>query len=137
MSRRAARENLFKLIYEYNVTNAENKFSLSLLTTGMDEDDFLYVNTVYKGIIENRELLLEKIGRYSSSFAVSRIYKIDLALLLIAAYEIVFIDDIPDSVSANEATELAKVYSTEKSYSFVNGVLASIIKEKKSDGKIN
>mgnify|MGYP002516849677 CR=1 FL=1 len=60
------------------------------------------------------------------NWTIERIFKIDLAILSRAIYEILFIDNIPVKVSANEAVELAKKYSTEKSYSFVNGVLATI-----------
>ena len=71
----------------------------------------------------------DKIGKNSQGFALDRIYKVDLAILTVEIYEILFRDDIPYSVSANEATELAKKYSTDKSYAFVNGILASVIKE--------
>lgn len=52
---------------------------------------------------------------------------------MVAVYEIYYRDDIPQAVSANEATGLAKKYSTDKSWSFVNGLLASVIKEKNKD----
>lgn len=137
MSRKSARENLFKLVYEYCITRERNDVSFSALTGGADKDDVSYTRKCYIGIIENYDFLLSKISGYSQGFSVERIYKIDLALLLVGAYEIFFMDDIPDSVSANEATELSKVYSTDKSYSFINGILASVIKEKKNAGTNN
>ena len=135
MSRKSARETLFKLTYEFCIKGARNEYSLSVLTDGADKEDFSYINECYDGIITNYDFLIDKIGNFSQDFAFDRIYKVDLALLLVAAYEIHFRGDIPASVSANEATELSKIYSTDKSYSFVNGILASIIKEKNNVSK--
>ncbi len=130
MGRAAARESLFRLIYEYTVRGEEDGFTLSLFSKGLSADDAEYLTSSYKGIISGAEELKRKIVGYSRDFAADRIYKIDLAILMVAVYEILYRDDIPDAVSANEATELAKKYSTDKSYSFVNGIIASVIKEK-------
>lgn len=134
MSRAAARELLFKLVYEYTIREEEDEFTLSLFLHGLSEDDATFLSKSYKGIIAVKDELIEKIGRYSQGFALDRIYKIDMAILMVAIYEIYYRDDIPDSVSANEAIELTKTYSTDKSYSFVNGLLASVIKEKNNVG---
>lgn len=134
MGRTAARESLFKLVYEYTIRNEEDEFTLNLFLQGLTDDDASYLTSSYKGIIAAKDELTEKIGRYSRGFATDRIYKIDMAILMVAIYEICYRDDIPDSVSANEATELAKIYSTDKSSSFVNGLLASVIKEKNNVG---
>lgn len=133
MGRAAARETLFKLVYEYAVRKERDDFTFTLLTQGMNESDVDYVKTSYDGIISHESEILKKIGDNSQGFALDRIYKVDLAILAVAVYEILYRDDIPYSVSANEATELAKKYSTDKSYAFVNGILASIIKEIKKD----
>ncbi len=134
MGRKAARDALFQLIYEYNVRMEEDDFTLSLMEQGMTDDDLEYFESCYRGIISAREEIMGYIEKYSSGFAVDRIYKVDLAILQVAIYEILYRDDVPHSVSANEATELAKKYSTDKSYSFVNGVLASVIKEVENVG---
>ena len=134
MGRTAARESLFKLVYEFTIRNEEDDFTLSLFLQGLTDDDAAYLTSSYKGIIAAKDELVEKIGGYSRGFATDRIYKIDMAILMVAIYEIFYRDDIPDSVSANEATELAKIYSTDKSFSFVNGLLASVIKEKNNVG---
>ena len=76
--------------------------------------------------------MTKTIASFARGFTAERIYKIDLAILLIATYEILFLPDVPDKVSVNEAVELAKTYSTDNSPSFINGVLASVIKEKEN-----
>lgn len=135
MGRTAARESLFKLVYEYSMRNERNDLTANELCRDLAADDVMYLQTAYDGIVSKSDELRRTIGKYSQGFALDRIYKIDLAILMVAIYEIVYCDDIPDSVSANEATELAKKYSTDKSYSFVNGVLASVIKEKDHAGE--
>lgn len=132
MSRAAARESLFKLVYEYAVRGERDDFTLSLLSSGMSEDDSAYLVSSYDGVLAHKDEIMNVIAAHSRDFALDRIYKVDLAILAVAVYEILYRDDIPYSVSANEATELAGKYSTDKSYSFVNGLLASVIKEKKN-----
>ena len=132
MSRAAARESLFKLVYEYAVRGERDDFTLSLLSNGMSEDDSAYLVSSYDGVLAHKDEIMNVIAAHSRYFALDRIYKVDLAILAVAVYEILYRDDIPYSVSDNEATELAGKYSTDKSYSFVNGLLASVIKEKKN-----
>lgn len=129
MGRKSARDALFQLVYEYTVRNETDEFTLSLMKNGLTDDDIEYLESSYRGIISHQSEICGLIEKYSRGFALDRIYKIDLAILMVAVYEILYRDDVPCSVSANEATELAKKYSTDKSYSFVNGVVASVIKE--------
>ncbi len=130
MSRKTARESLFKLIYEFVSTEEKNPLTFNLVTEGMSEADLSYVENMYFGITEEYGRLTELIDKYAVAFSVSRIYKVDLSVMLIAAYEILHRDDIPFQVSVNEALELSKIYSTEKSTSFINGVLSKIINHK-------
>lgn len=126
MSRKTAREQVFKLIYERCVNNDANKFSLNIALEAADEADSLFIKKSYSGINENYSLLKNAIEKYSNGYVFERIYKIDCALIMTAAYEILFLEDIPTQVSVNEVLELAKKYSTEKSVPFINGLLASI-----------
>lgn len=129
--RRAAREITFKFIFEYLFLH--EKRDLSTLTAAsveqLDENDIIYVNTVYDGVIEKYDDIMARIAKHSGSFKPERIYKIDLAILILAVYEIAYMSDIPYGATANEAVELAKIYSTENSGGYVNGLLSSIIKE--------
>ena len=67
------------------------------------------------------------------NWSLDRIAKIDLAILRLAIYEIIYVDSIPDKVSANEAVELAKTYGNNDSKSFVNGVIAKVIEDKEEE----
>ncbi len=128
--RRTARENAFKLIFENLVAGSDGKISRDAFIQDMKEEGVSLMDRLYGGVNEEREFLTQIIGRYARGFKLERIYKIDLAILMIASYEILFCEDIPDKVSVNEAVEIAKIYSTDNSPSFINGVLAGVIRDK-------
>lgn len=129
--RKQAREYAFKLIFEYIFLKEKNEGTIEeALPENLTPADNEYIEKVYQGVIENYEKLYQGIASLSSEFKAERIYKVDLAILLLAMYEIKYIAEIPDIVSVNEAVELAKTYSTDKSHAFINGILASILKQK-------
>jgi N utilization substance protein B len=82
---------------------------------------------------DNRDALDERIEIDSENWKVSRMAKTDLSILRIAAAEILYADDIPDSVSANEAVELAKMYGGDESSRFINGILGKLIRGKENE----
>ena len=124
MSRRDARDVAFKLVFEYTFSGEEKREVVEEYIAGMDADDASYVNEVYYGVISHYEELSQKIAETSENFAFDRVFKVDFALLLLSLYEILYINSIPFKVSANEALNLAKKYSSEKCASFINGVLS-------------
>lgn len=130
--RKTARENAFKLIFERLINGSENKLSYAAITAAMNDDDKQFLDALLNGVLSEYDFLSEVIGGYASGYAIDRIYKIDLAILLISSYEILFMEDVPVKVSANEAVELAKTYSTDNSPAFINGIIASVIKNKES-----
>lgn len=131
--RRDAREVTFKLVFEYLFKNEKNVELLVELTNSSEfrisEDDLKHVNAEYDGIIEKIDELKEIVASKAVGYSLERIYKTDLALLILAVYEIKYCPDIPNVVSVNEVVELSKKYSSEKSTSFINGILANLIKE--------
>ena len=130
MSRRMARETCFKLVFEYEFLNSINELSLEefLQDDNLQDDDKDYVTESYKGIVEHNLEIVELIKQNLKAYTIDRIYKVDLAILKLAIYELKFSNNqVPSNVIINEAVELAKKYSTDKSYSFVNGILASIL----------
>ena len=129
MSRKIARETAFKLIYEYCVAGKRNDLTLNSLIKSDDLtlEDIKYIESVYGGIIENYTAITEIIEKNTEGYRLERIYKTDFAILALSIYEMKYLKGISDAVSVNEAVELAKLYSTDKSYSFINGVLAKII----------
>ncbi len=131
MSRKTAREYAYKLVFEYLFGKVANDRTYQVFTNAdLDAEDVRYFDKVYRGIIDHYDELTSTIEKYSHGFAVERIYKTDLSALLVSIYEMKYMkDEIPLSVSINEAVVLVKRYSTEKSHSFVNGILSSVYKE--------
>lgn len=83
------------------------------------------------GIFEKKDILDDEIAKHlKAGWRTDRLSKVSLAILRLAVYEILFIDDIPDNVSVNEAVELAKAYDIDEAPSFINGVLSNILASK-------
>lgn len=142
MSRRLARESAIKFLYSTDFNRNENLEEMLKVFFDIDEEhseesfqdtlgsnDIKFAEDIIKGTIENQERIDRLIQSNTTGWTKERIAKVDLAILRLALYEIMFRDDIPDSVAINEAIELAKKYSTDDSGSFVNGVLGKIIRE--------
>lgn len=128
--RKTARENAFKLIFEKLINEDSDELGYAALTEGLDENDKNFLDTLLCGVETEKEFLKSVVSRFLRGFNLDRIYKIDLAILYVSCYEILFLTDVPDKVSVNEAVEFAKTYSTDKSPAFVNGVLAGVIVDK-------
>ena len=128
LTRKHAREQAFILIFEkcFKEETVDEILELAVELRDFETDDYT-INT-FKGVYENVDLLDSKISDNTKKWDINRISRVSLAILRLALYEILFVDDIPDSVSANEAVELAKKYSTENDAAFVNGIIGSIIR---------
>ena len=127
MNRKIARENAFILIFESvckKDETAEEIFTKATELRGLEVDE--YVKSVFFGSYENSDKLDEAMEKHFKGWKKDRISPVSMAILRLAAYEIIFVEDIPSKVSINEAIELAKKYDDEKSYAFVNGVLNAV-----------
>ncbi len=132
MTRKEAREQCFILMFEYEVQKNSPDEMLEYLFTevadpGNQKD---YIETVLNTAIENLETIDETIESNTKGWKITRLPKVTLSVLRVAVCEMLYMDDIPDSISINEAVELAKKYHDEKNGKFVNGVLASVFKGK-------
>lgn len=124
MQRKSARENAFLLIFESlfkNDETAEEIFVKATELRGLEYDD--YVKNVFFGIFENKRIIEELIDEISIGWKKERISPVSGAVIRLAIFEMMFMEDIPARVSINEGIELSKKYDDEKAYTFVNGVL--------------
>ena len=128
MSRRNARLNAYQLIFGYLFSKEVDEQSLATMLEAEDiqEADGEYIRGVVYGVKDNYQELMTLIADNSKNFKVERIYKPDLAALLLACYEMKYMQDIPLAVSINEVIEIVKSFSTENSSKFVNGVLKGV-----------
>ncbi|WP_127819125.1 transcription antitermination factor NusB [Microbacterium sp. CPCC 204701] len=90
------------------------------------EASWLYAREIVDGVIDNREAIDEQITTFAKDWSLARMPAVDRALLRLAAWEILYNDEVPTAVAIDEAVELAKEFSTDDSPSFVHGVLARI-----------
>ena len=89
-----------------------------------------YAKYLYDGVSGVTEELDGIISQHSNGWKISRLPKVNVAILRLAIYEILHVDDVPDSVAINEAVELTKKYSGREDASFVNGILGSVYRSK-------
>jgi transcription antitermination protein NusB len=146
MSRRVAREYAIQFLYSMNFNETDDsdkqleEFLQHKVEYRYDEEAVLnnsskeYAIQIIKGTLEHIDEVDSLIDFHTTGWKKERIAKVDLAILRLAIYEIVFTNEVPDSVAANEAIELAKKFSTDESGSFVNGVLGKIIRGKGEQG---
>ncbi len=128
MNRKTARENAFILVFEKNFRDEPLSSIIedAIEARNFEYDD--YVEKVFCGVFDNLTEIDAKITENLRGWKISRISKVSLSLMRIAVYEMLYMEDIPESVSINEAVTLAKKYSTQDDSSFINGVLGSISK---------
>lgn len=135
MSRSKNREQAFKLLYSVQlVKDVDYKEQIDLFCNVeniKDESTINYISEILEGVVNNNEVIENEIQEnIKSDWTLSRISKIDITLLKLGIYEILF-SKLPYKVVINEVVELSKKYGDDKSKSFVNGVLASIVKKHK------
>ena len=128
--RKYAREVVFSLTFEYLFTGQKNELGLDMFEKKkLTGDDIAYIGDTYNGIVAEFDGLQSAVASITRGYKLERIYKVDLAILIYALYELSK-GEIPTEICVNEAVELAKKFSTDKSDGFVNGVLAEYVKNK-------
>ena len=131
MNRTLMRENAFRLLYSLEVQknkeiNIEEQIELYIESNNITNTEAIeYMKDAISGIEKNKVEIEENL---KSNWKLERISKIDLSLLELAIYEIKY-KEVPYKVAINEAVELAKKYGEDNSKTFVNGILASIVKK--------
>ena len=136
---RLAREEVFKLVFETEVTESSSDelkqdFSIYLqndeeFINALSEKQLEFIKNSINGIVENYDNIKDVIKKNTQNWTYERIGVIERSLLIVGTYEFL-IKNTPIEVIANEIVELAKEYGNEKSYEFINGILANIEKAK-------
>lgn len=131
MSRKVARDTAFKLTFEFLFNGSANEYTKEKLfeNVQLTDEDKKYIDAIYNGVVSCFRELNRIIEKYAEGYTLNRIYKPDYAVLLNSIFEIKNMQDIPYAVTINEAIELVKTYSDEKSHKFVHGILTSVVKE--------
>ena len=131
MTRREIREQVLKMLFRVEFYNQEEMSEQIALceddACSWKEKDKTYIFEKVEKISEKLEEIDAKINEVSEGWKTGRMGKVDLTLIRLAVYEMLYEEDVPAKVAINEAVELAKQYGTDNSPSFVNGVLAKLV----------
>ena len=134
MSRKLSREKAMELIFSTMLTKESHGEAIETFVDNYEgnikEIDLEYIKEVLKGVEEHREEIDELIKSNLQKWKIDRISKVNLSILRLAIYEMNYVSDVPEKVAINEALEITKKYSDEKSVSFINGVLDKVYKNK-------
>lgn len=124
--RKDAREAVLILLYGdlFNADRDDSEVNLFFREKKLNDSDKLFANNLYHSVKEHEDLLLGFISDIAKGFKLNRIFAVDKCALLIGMCELTYFPEVPKIVAIDEAVNLSKKYSTEKSSDFVNGILA-------------
>ena len=134
MTRHVMREHLFRLLFEshfHEEHEFDEQFDNYWGSQGDEPSDREYgeIKSKLRNVIANKAEIDALIEKYSEGWRMNRISNADLNILRVAIYEMKWDESVPVKVAINEAVELAKVYGMDNSPSFINGILANVVKE--------
>ena len=131
MTRREIREEIFKLLFEKELTdnNVEKRIEETIKENKIKKEEHIEFLTSYvNDIIANKDILVEKIKEILDGWTYERLGTLEKVLLKISFYEII-IKKVGYEIAINEAVELAKKYSYDDTKEFLNGILAKLVKQ--------
>lgn len=133
MTRRKIREHLFVMLFRVDFHNKEELAEqVSIYLEEMENASRKVkeeIHDKFYAVIDHIPELDAQIEKNSQGWDLQRLAKSDITILRLAAYELLFDENVPTGVAINEAVELSKEYGTDKSTAFINGVLATVAKE--------
>ena len=126
------REQIFKLLFRIEFNSPDEMDEQCRLFFDRDDvvmgpEDSAYIRKKYDSIIERLSDIDSAINEKTKGWTTDRMSRVDLTIIRLGVYEIMYDEEIPDGVAVNEAVELAKRFGQDESYSFVNGVLSNFI----------
>jgi len=135
--RRQSRELAIQVLFhlEFNPGNPDEVFDLICENFSSQESSMPFSRQLVMGVCEKKVSLDELIGRSSRNWRLERMSRLDRCILRLAAFEILFMEDIPPKVSIDEALEIGKKFGSENSGSFINGILDNIYNSTVEEGK--
>lgn len=145
MSRKNAREIALHLIFELGFKEFEAdeilldrlddsvrqamSEEISLYAGDLSDEQKNYITAVVHGVASHLSMLDEKIAAHSTNWEANRLSRMTTAVLRLALYEMLFVDDVPEGAAINEAVELAKLYDSKEASAFINGVLGAVTRQ--------
>lgn len=123
--RREGRELALQMLYAQDTGKLELREAMRGFRDGIESGQKVreFAEGLVQGVHEHLKEIDEAIKARSKNWSISRMPRVDLNIMRMAAYELMFCPDIPRKVTINEAIEIAKIYGDKESASFVNGIL--------------
>lgn len=129
MTRREARELIMKMLFEATFhEKSERETILKRHLETVKGKVATFIEEEFLGIITHEAEIEEIIEKCTQNWSVDRIARVDHMIIKMAIYELTWAEDVPAKVAINEAIEIAKIYSTDKSPKFIHGVLGNVTK---------
>lgn len=122
MKRRTAREKALQALFQMNISGIEAEEAIENVLEDEKKDPFL--QQLVEGTIEHLPEIDAEIQKHLENWTLDRLAKVDITILRIGMYELLFHDDIPENVAINEAIEIAKIFGDDQSGKFINGILS-------------
>jgi N utilization substance protein B len=139
MIRRKGREIALQILYQKDIAKLSTEEAIENYKKYLNINNaeaFKFGEELVRGVSENLEFIDNIIKKYTPSWPIERMNITDRNILRLGVFEMFFRPDIPEVVSINEAVELAKLYGTDDSPAFINGVLDSIYKKEIKNKKV-
>lgn len=134
-ARREERKQAFYLLFEQIFQKDDMKLIMEDAVQARDAEIGDYTRQLVSGVEEKKEEIDGYISANLKNWTIGRLAKVPLTAMRIAIYEMLYVEDVPVSVSINEAVELTKEFAVPKDSSFVNGVLGSVAKQLPKNGE--
>lgn len=136
MDRSLAREIAMKMLYAASCGGEESMNEVLEQSEQVDTlsgADKTFLENLVSGVRERQEELDAIVGQYAQGWALNRLARVDLTILRMAVYEILYMPEVPVGASINEAVELSKRFCEDKSSGFINGILGSVARAHRSE----
>lgn len=136
-SRRKAREGVLEALFSHQFSDVEREITIKRVLENAPEreENIAFINALFNSVMDNCEWADQIIENHLQNWEFNRVAKVDKVLLRMGICEIYFLDDIPPKVSISEMVEISKVYSTDESPVFINGILDTVYKDFQKKGK--
>ncbi|KRG15652.1 transcription antitermination factor NusB [Lederbergia galactosidilytica] len=128
MKRRTAREKALQALFQMNISGIEADEAIENVLEDESKDPFL--QQLVEGTIQHLPEIDAEIQKHLENWTLDRLAKVDITILRIGMYELLFNQEIPENVAINEAIEIAKIFGDDRSGKFINGILSKAKKER-------
>jgi N utilization substance protein B len=126
-----AREGVLEALFSHQFSDVERKITINRVLNNVPErkENLGFMTTLFNNVLDNSKWADKIIEEHLQNWEFDRVAKVDKVLLKMGICEIYFLEEIPPKVTISEMVEISKVYSTDESPNFINGILDAVYKD--------